>query len=127
MEGCLTEAYILLKMFARRQYGFAQSIAERLKTMNGVENAELLFGDYDVIVKLKAAKIHDIENLVIEEVSMIEGIGSSVTLLCVGEGVSKQEEQKTEAGYVFLSLNPGTKRDFITKIKAVKGVKEATF
>ncbi len=30
-----------------------------------------------------------------------------------------------ETGYIFLSLKPGTKRDFITKIKDVKGVAEA--
>jgi len=30
-----------------------------------------------------------------------------------------------ESGYVFLSLKPGKKKDFITKIKEVKGVEEA--
>lgn len=30
-----------------------------------------------------------------------------------------------ETGYVFLNLKPRTKRDFITKIKDAKGVKEA--
>jgi len=29
-----------------------------------------------------------------------------------------------ETGYVFLNLKPGTKKDFITKIKDVKAVKE---
>ena len=30
-----------------------------------------------------------------------------------------------ETGYVFLNLTPGTKRDFITKVKDIKAVKEA--
>ena len=30
-----------------------------------------------------------------------------------------------ETGYVFFSLMPGTKRDFITKVKDIKAVKEA--
>jgi len=30
-----------------------------------------------------------------------------------------------EIGYVFLSLEPGTKRKFITKIREVKGVSDA--
>jgi len=30
-----------------------------------------------------------------------------------------------ESGYVFLSLKPGKKKDFITKIKEVRGVEEA--
>jgi len=53
--------------------------------INGVEDAQLLFGDYDTIVKLNAPKIHDIENLVIEEIWMIEGVESTITLLCVDE------------------------------------------
>jgi len=86
----MVEAYILLKISTQREvYGFSRSVVEKLRAMRGVENAELLFGDYDAIVKLKATKIHDIENLVIEEISMIEGVESTVTLLCVDEGLLK--------------------------------------
>jgi len=55
--------------------------------MDGVEYAQLLFGDYDAIVKLNVPKIHDCENVVIEEISTIRGIQSTVTLLCVDEGI----------------------------------------
>jgi DNA-binding Lrp family transcriptional regulator len=81
------EAYILVKVSSQTEYcGYARSIVEKL-TMKGVENAQLLFGDYDIIVKVKAPKIHDIENLVIEEISMIDGIESTTTLLCVDEAI----------------------------------------
>ena len=30
-----------------------------------------------------------------------------------------------EIGYIFFSLKPGTKRDFLTKVKDIKAVKEA--
>ena len=69
----------------REAYGHARSVVEKMVKINGVENAQLLFGDYDAIVKLNAPKIHDIENLVIEEISMIEGVESTITLLCVDE------------------------------------------
>ncbi|MEM2935713.1 MAG: Lrp/AsnC family transcriptional regulator [Candidatus Bathyarchaeia archaeon] len=86
----MVEAYILLKISTQREvYGFSRSVVEKLRSMHGVENADLLFGDYDAIVKLKATKIHDIENLVIEEISMIDGVESTVTLLCVDEGILK--------------------------------------
>jgi len=86
----VVEAYILLKMSTQGEmYGFARSVVERLRAIEGVEDADLLFGDYDAIVKLSAGKIHDIENLVIEKVSSIEGIESTVTLLCVDEGILK--------------------------------------
>ncbi len=82
----MMEVYILVKIFTQREvYGYAQSIVEKLMMVKGVENAQLLFGDYDAIVKLNVPKIHDVENLVLEEISMIEGIESTTTLLCVDE------------------------------------------
>jgi DNA-binding Lrp family transcriptional regulator len=81
------EAYTLVKISRQTEYcGYARSIVEKLM-MKGVENAQLLFGEYDIIVKLRAPKIHDIENLVFEEISMIEGIDSTTTLLCVDERI----------------------------------------
>lgn len=86
----MVEAFILLKMSPHKEtYGFARSVVEKLNKIPGVENTELLFGDYDAIVKLRASKIHEIENLVIEEISMIEGVASTITLLCVDENILK--------------------------------------
>ena len=84
----MVEAYILVKISPQKEvYGSARSVVEKLMMMKGVENAELLFGDYDAVVKLNAPKTHDVENLVIEEISMIEGIESTITLLCVDEEI----------------------------------------
>jgi len=84
----MVEAYILVKISTQKEvYGSARSVVERLMMMKGVENAELLFGDYDALVKLNAPKTHDVENLVIEEISMVEGIESTITLLCVDEEI----------------------------------------
>lgn len=84
----MVEAYILVKISPQKEaYGSARLVVEKLMMMKGVENAELLFGDYDALVKLNAPKTHDIENLVIEEISMIEGIESTITLLCVDEKI----------------------------------------
>jgi DNA-binding Lrp family transcriptional regulator len=80
------EAYILVKIATQREvYGFNRSVAQKLRSMEGVESAVLLFGDYDAIVKLNVPKIHDCENLVIEEISTIDGVQSTVTLLCIDE------------------------------------------
>ena len=57
--------------------------------MKEVEEADLLFGEYDAIVHLSASKIHDIENVVVEEMALIEGVESTVTLLCVDERILK--------------------------------------
>ena len=80
------EAYILIKIATQTEVcGYNRSVVDKLLMMKGVENAQLLFGDYDAIVKLKLPKIHEVENLVIEEISMITGVESTLTLLCVDE------------------------------------------
>jgi len=85
-EVGILEAYILVKIATQTEvFGYNRSIVDKLITMKGVENAQLLFGDYDAILKLNLPKIHDIENLVIEEISMINGVESTLTLLCVDE------------------------------------------
>lgn len=84
----VVEAYILVKISTQTEvFGYNRSIVERICRMKGVENAQLLFGDYDALIKLNVPKIHDIENLVIEEISMIPGVESTVTLLCVNEEI----------------------------------------
>jgi DNA-binding Lrp family transcriptional regulator len=87
-EVGILEAYILVKIATQTEVcGYNRSIVDKLMTMKGVENAQLLFGDYDAIVKLNLPKIHEIENLIIEEISMITGIESTLTLLCVDEKI----------------------------------------
>ncbi len=82
------EAYVLVKIATQTEIcGYNRSVVDKLMAMKGVENAQLLFGDYDAIVKLNLPKMHDVENLVIEEISMINGVESTLTLLCVDEKI----------------------------------------
>jgi DNA-binding Lrp family transcriptional regulator len=88
----MVEAYVLVKIPTQTEMqGYNQSVVEKLLSISGVDNVELLFGDYDAIVKLSLPKIHDCENLIIEELSMIEGVGSTVTLLCVDDSLLEKE------------------------------------
>ncbi len=82
------EAYVLLRISRQREmYGFGRSVVERLRTIKGVKSADLLFGDYDAIVKVDADRVHNVENLVMEKVATSEGVESTVTLLCVDETI----------------------------------------
>jgi DNA-binding Lrp family transcriptional regulator len=88
----MVEAYVLVKIHTQTEMqGFNRAVVEKIRSKSGVEKAELLFGDYDAIVKLNLPKIHDCENLIIEELSMIEGVGSTVTLLCVDDSILEKE------------------------------------
>ncbi len=87
----MVEAYILVKISTQTEiYGYNRSVVEKISKMKGVENAQLLFGDYDAIVKLNVPKIHDVENIVIEEISMIPGVEATVTLLAVDEKILEE-------------------------------------
>jgi len=82
------EAYVLIKIATQSDVcGFSRSVLEKISRMKGVEDAHLLFGDFDAVLKLDMPKIHDIENMVMEEIHMIEGVESTLTLLCVDEKV----------------------------------------
>jgi len=60
---------------------------DKISKMKGVVDAHLLFGDFDAVLKLDLPKIHDVENMVMEEIHMIESVESTLTLLCVDEEV----------------------------------------
>ncbi len=82
------EAYVLIKIATETDVcGFSRSVVDKIAKMKGVVDAHLLFGDFDAILKLNLPKIHDVENMVMEEIRMIEGVESTLTLLCVDEAV----------------------------------------
>jgi DNA-binding Lrp family transcriptional regulator len=87
-EVKIVEAYVLVKIATQTDVcGYSRSVIEKIKKMKGVEDAHLLFGDFDAIVKLDMPKIHDVENMVMEEIHMIEGVEGTLTLLCVNEKI----------------------------------------
>jgi DNA-binding Lrp family transcriptional regulator len=82
------EAYVLVKIATQTDVcGFSRSVLDKMKNIKGIQKANLLFGDFDAILKLNMPKIHDIENTVMEEIHMIQGVESTLTLLCVDEKV----------------------------------------
>lgn len=80
----MVEAFVLLKI---SREVFTRGVVNEVGSLEGVEEAEMLFGDYDALAKLKVGKIHDIENLVVDKISRVEGVESTVTLLCVDEEI----------------------------------------
>lgn len=80
----MVEAFVLLKI---SREVFTRGVVNEVRGLEGVEEAEMLFGDYDAIAKLEGGKIHEIENLVVDKISRVEGVESTVTLLCVDEKI----------------------------------------
>ena len=87
MGNCF-EAYFLVKIATQTDMcGYSRSVLEKITRIKGVKDAQLLFGDFDAIVHLDMSKIHDIENTIMEEIHLIEGVESTLTLLCVDEKI----------------------------------------
>ena len=82
----MVEAYVLLKI---SREVFTLGVVDQLRKIPGVEEAEMLFGDYDAIVKIRAEKIHEIENLVVNQIRSIKGVQSNMTMVCVDDKVIK--------------------------------------
>ena len=77
----MIEAYILVII----QEGYNEDkICRELMEIPEVEYADLVFGIYDIVVKVRAKSISDIGRLVIDRIrKKIEGIVATYTLIVV--------------------------------------------
>lgn len=71
----MVEAYILIQT----EVGKAASVAEEVRVIPGVENADDVTGPYDVIVKASAEDVDQLGKLVVARVQAVEGITRTLT------------------------------------------------
>jgi DNA-binding Lrp family transcriptional regulator len=68
-------AYVLIQTWA----GKSTSVAQEVRSMDGVLSAEDVTGPYDVIVRAEAASIDDLGRMVVNRIQLIDGITRTVT------------------------------------------------
>jgi DNA-binding Lrp family transcriptional regulator len=51
-----------------------------IKEMEGITDVDLLFGDYDIIVKIVAESMGMIAKIVVEHIRQVEGVDNTKTL-----------------------------------------------
>lgn len=83
-KAAVEEAYVLLKI-SREVY--VRGVVNECRELAEVEEAEILFGEYDALLKVKGDRIHDLENLVVDRISRIPGVEATLTMVCVPEEV----------------------------------------
>ena len=71
----MVQAYVLIQT----EVGKAASVAESVRTIPGVENADDVTGPYDVIVKASAEDVDQLGKLVVARVQAVEGITRTLT------------------------------------------------
>ena len=69
------KAYVLIQT----EVGKAALVAEEVRTIPGVEQADDVTGPYDVIVRAEAEDVDQLGKLVVAKVQAIEGITRTLT------------------------------------------------
>ena len=60
--------------------GLELQVFETIKAMDGIADVDLLFGDYDIIVKIVAESMGMIAKIVVENIRQVEGVDNTKTL-----------------------------------------------
>jgi DNA-binding Lrp family transcriptional regulator len=71
----VVHAYVLIQT----EVGKAASVADEVRTISGVENADDVTGPYDVIVKASAEDVDQLGKLVVAKIQAVEGITRTLT------------------------------------------------
>ena len=71
----MVEAYVLIQT----EVGKAASVAEEVRTIDGVEKADDVTGPYDVIVKAASEDVDQLGKLVVAKIQAVQGITRTLT------------------------------------------------
>jgi DNA-binding Lrp family transcriptional regulator len=71
----MVHAYILIQT----EVGKAAAVADEVRSVNGVTEADDVTGPYDVIVRAEAETVDDLGKLVVARIQSVEGITRTLT------------------------------------------------
>ncbi len=71
----MVHAYVLIQT----EVGKAAQVANEVRTIEGVTDAEDVTGPYDVIVRAQAGNVDDLGKLVVAQIQGVEGITRTLT------------------------------------------------
>ena len=74
----MSTGYVLLDVEPGTEY----SVFEEASSLAFVSDAQVLFGDHDMILKIEADSMGEIAKLVVDSVRSIEGVTNTKTLAC---------------------------------------------
>ena len=77
----VTSAYILIKSAT----GFEKDILSKLKEFDSVENADLVYGLYDIIMKVKMNSSEELDSFIFDVLRVMEGVVETMTCIIAPE------------------------------------------
>lgn len=63
--------------------GVEETVLEKLKKMKNVKEAFIVYGVYDIIVKVEAKDLEELRDIVSTRIRRVEGVRSTVTLIVI--------------------------------------------
>jgi len=73
----MAEAYILIKV----RMGNEREVVAKLKEIKEIVDLNELYGDWDIIAKVKVDKIEDLDKLITEKIRSIQDIKLTSTMI----------------------------------------------
>jgi DNA-binding Lrp family transcriptional regulator len=77
----VTSAYILIKTAT----GFEKDILSKLKEFDSIENADLVYGLYDIIMKVKMNSSNELDSFIFDVLRVMEGVVETMTCIIAPE------------------------------------------
>lgn len=77
----MATAYILLTT----KSGMEQRVAEELALLDFVESTDLVYGEYDVVLKINADDVSKLTAIILDKIRKINGVERTSTLIVAKE------------------------------------------
>lgn len=65
--------------------GFEDQVLEKIKKVEGVEEAYVSYGVYDIVTKIRADTMDDLKKIITNRLRQITNVRSTLTLILVKE------------------------------------------
>ena len=79
------KAYVLMNTELAKE----EEVVKELMKIEGVREAYALYGIYDVIAEVEAETMEKIREIVLTRIRRLESVRTTITLITMGEGLSK--------------------------------------
>ena len=92
VKGVAVLAYVLFKVSS----GTEREVAKKLIEFDEVLQADIIFGEYDVVAKMSTKDLDTLENFVSEKVRTVPNVLVTSTMIISREYKSKSNRPKTK-------------------------------
>ncbi|MEM0084966.1 MAG: Lrp/AsnC ligand binding domain-containing protein [Candidatus Methanomethylicia archaeon] len=81
----MSTAFVLINT----EIGSEREVAKELVKIDGVEEAYVIYGVYDIIAKVKAENLDKLKEIITLKIRKMEKVRSTLTMIVVEEGKKK--------------------------------------